>query len=244
MVSHAICRVNSLRIRVCHDSQEPQMAGDSMQIRHIARLHLNLVLLCLAVAGSRALVYAQTKPAGTTVSPDRLPDSYLIYAMLMPGQLFEDMGSGQGQTWAIGATTVNEDDMDPKLAPEATLQPPDDNPRGFKEAVNDYQQRKKERLVLTRRLQLSQPYVLLPPGDVEQFKASRSVNSTSELQAKYGDYVGITFFSEVYFNIAQTSALVYILDWCGNLCSQAEWIYLEKRDGVWVRRSGKAPAQS
>jgi hypothetical protein len=38
--------------------------------------------------------------------------------------------------------------------------------------------------------------------------------------------------------------LVYILDWCGNLCSQAEWIYLEKQDGVWVRRSGKAPAQT
>jgi hypothetical protein len=215
-----------------------------MRIRRITRLHVNLFLLCLTIAGATALASAQTKPAGTAVAPDRLPDSYLIYAMLMPGQLFEDMGSGQSQAWAISGTTVNEDDMDPKLAPEATLQPPDDNPRGFKEAVNDYNQRKKERLVLTHRLNLSQPYVLLTPGDVTQFKASRSVDSTSELQSKYGDYVGVTFFSEVYFNTAQTSALVYILDWCGNLCSEAEWIYLEKRDGVWVRRSGKAPAQT
>jgi hypothetical protein len=216
-----------------------------MQIRRIMRLHVNnLVLLSLAIAGATVLATAQTKPAATAVAPDRLPDSYLIYAMLMPGQLFEDMGSGQSQAWAISGTTVNEDDMDPKLAPEATLQPPDDNPRGFRGAVNDYNQRKKERLVLTHRLQLSQPYVLLTPGDVAQFKESRSVNSDSELQAKYSDYVGVTFFSEVYFNTAQTSALVYILDWCGNLCSQAEWIYLEKRDGVWVRRSGKAPAQT
>jgi hypothetical protein len=216
-----------------------------MQIRRITRLHVNnLVLLGLAMAGLTALVSAQTKPAAGAIAPDRLPDSYLIYAMLMPGQLFEDMGSGQSQAWAISGTTVNEDDMDPKLAPEATLQPPDDNPRGFKEAVNDYNQRKKERLVLTQRLKLSQAYVLLTPSDVAQFKASRSVNSDSELQAKYGDYVGVTFFSEVYFNTAQTSALVYILDWCGNLCSQAEWIYLEKQDGVWVRRSGKAPAQT
>jgi hypothetical protein len=215
-----------------------------MQTRQIMRLRVNLVMLCVAVAGSAALVSAQTKPAGTAIAPDRLPDSYLIYAMLMPGQLFEDMGSGQSQAWAISGTTINEDDMDPKLAPEATLQPPDDNPRGFKEAVTDYNQRKKERLVLTRRLKLSQPYVLLTPNDVAQFKESRSVNSDSELQSKYGDYVGVTFFSEVYFNTAQTSALVYILDWCGNLCSQAEWIYLEKRDGVWVRRSGKAPAQT
>jgi hypothetical protein len=216
-----------------------------MAVWRITRVHVHhLILLCLAIAGSATLVSAQTKPAGTAIASDRLPDSYLIYAMLMPGQLFEDMGSGQSQAWAISATTVNEDDMDPKLAPEATLQPPDDNPRGFKEAVTDYNQRKKERLVLTRRLQLSQPYVLLTPNDVAQFKASRSVNSDSELQSKYGDYVGVTFFSEVYFNTAQTSALVYILDWCGNLCSQAEWIYLEKRDGVWVRRSGKAPAQT
>jgi hypothetical protein len=212
-----------------------------MPIRRIMLNHL--ILLSLAIAGSTGWASGQTKPAAP-VAPDRLPDSYLIYAMLMPGQLFEDMGSGQGQTWAIGKSTVNEDDIDPKLAPDATLQPPDDNPSGFKEAVNDYNQRKKERLALTRRLQLSQPYVLLSPNDVAQFKASRSVNSTSELQSKYGDYVGITFFSEVYFNIAQTSALVYILDWCGNLCSQAEWIYLEKQDGVWVRRSGKAPAQT
>jgi hypothetical protein len=215
-----------------------------MPIRRITRLHVNLFSLCLAIAGATALASAQTKPAATAVAPDRLPDSYLIYAMLMPGQLFEDMGSGQSQAWAISGTTVNEDDMDPKLAPDATLQPPDDNPRGFKEAVNDYNQRKKERLVLTHRLKLSQPYVLLTPSDVTQFKASRSVDSTSELQSKYGDYVGVTFFSEVYFNTAQTSALVYILDWCGNLCSQAEWIYLEKQDGVWVRRSGKAPAQT
>ena len=215
-----------------------------MRIRRITRWHVNLFSLCLAIAGSTALASAQTKPAAAAVAPDRLPDSYLIYAMLMPGQLFEDMGSGQSQAWAISGTTVNEDDMDPKLAPDATLQPPDDNPRGFKEAVNDYNQRKKERLVLTHRLNLSQPYVLLTPSDVTQFKGSRSVDSTSELQSMYGDYVGITFFSEVYFNTAQTSALVYILDWCGNLCSQAEWIYLEKRDGVWVRRSGKAPAQT
>jgi hypothetical protein len=216
-----------------------------MLIRRILRLHVNhLALLCLAVVGSTALAPGQTKPAAGAIAPDRLPDSYLIYAMLMPGQLFEDMGSGQSQAWAISGTTVNEDDMDPKLSPEATLQPPEDNPRGFRGAVNDYNQRKKERLVLTHRLELSQPYVLMTPSDVSQFKASRSVDSDSELQEKYGAYVGITFFSEVYFNTAQTSALVYILDWCGNLCSQAEWIYLEKRDGVWVRRSGKAPAQT
>ena len=41
--------------------------------------------------------------------------------MLMPGQLFEDMGSGENQAWAIGDTTDQRRRYGPKLAPEATL---------------------------------------------------------------------------------------------------------------------------
>lgn len=217
-----------------------------MEIWGMPRFHIEyLALLCLAVAGSTALAPGQAKPAAPTVAPDRLPDTYQIYSLLMPGQMFEDMDSGQGQPWAISGTTVNEDDMDPKLAPEAMLQPPEDNAHSFMEAVNDYNQRKKERLVLTRRFKLSRSYVLLRAAAVEQFRASRtSLNATSDMQSTYGNYPGITYFSEVYFNIAQTAALVYILDWCGNMCAQADWVYLEKHDGVWVRRSGTAPAQS
>lgn len=196
------------------------------------------VLFCIATA----VAPAQTKPANPT-PPDRLPDAYLIYSLVMPGQVFTDMDSGQ--PWAISATTVNEDDMEPKLAPEAVLQPPADNPRAFREAVQDYNERKKERTVLTNRLQLSRPYSLLSPGDVAQFRAARtSPDAGSSIQSAYSGYLGITYLSEVYFNVAQTAALVYVLDWCGNLCSQADWIYLEKQDGVWVRRSGKAPPQT
>jgi hypothetical protein len=202
-------------------------------------------VLCFTVAASAALALAQAKPAQPPIPADRLPDSYQIYSLLMPGQVFTDMDSGQNQPWAISDTTVNEDDMDPKLAPEATLQPPADNVRAFKEAVSDYNQRKKERLALTHRFQLSRPYILLKPGDAAQFRAAKtSLNATSSMQSTYNDYLGITYFSEVYFNVAQTAALVYILDWCGNLCSQSEWVYLEKQNGVWIRRSGKAPAQT
>jgi hypothetical protein len=195
-------------------------------------------LFCLM---STPLALAQTKPA--PVAPDRLPDSYQIYSLLMPGQVFTDMDSGE--PWAISDTTVNEDDMNPKLAPDATLQPPEDNPRAFREAVMDYNQRKKERLVLTRRFKLARPYVLMGAADTAQLRATHtSMNATSDMQSTYGNYLGITYFSEVYFNVAQTAALVYVLDWCGNLCSQSEWVYLEKQNGTWVRRSGKAPAQT
>jgi hypothetical protein len=199
-----------------------------------------LVLLGLAITTSTALIPAQTRNAAP---PDRRPDSYQIYSLIMPGQVFTDMDSGG--PWAIADSTVNEDDMNPKLAPEAFLQPPADNPRGFQEAVSDYNQRKKERQVLTRHFKLSRSYTLLAPSDVARFKAARiSPMGSSDDQSTYSQYLGITFLSEVYFNTTQTAALVYILDWCGNLCSQSAWVYLEKRDGAWVLRSGKAPPQT
>jgi hypothetical protein len=208
-----------------------------MAIRSMKRL----VVLGLAVITSTALIPAQTK---STAPSDRRPDSYQIYSLIMPGQVFTDMDAGG--PWAIADTTVNEDDMNPRLAPDAFLQPPADNPRGFEEAVSDYNQRKKERLVLkSPRFKLSRPFVLLTSSEVARFKAARtSPMGSSDDQSAYGQYLGITFLSEVYFNTAQTSALVYILDWCGNLCSQAVWVYLEKRDGAWVLRSGKAPPQT
>jgi hypothetical protein len=209
------------------------------------RVGMRLSMLFMAVAWPAALALAQAKPTAAANPPDRLPDTYLIYSLLMPGQVFSDMDAGQNQPWAISDTTVNEDDIDPKLAPEAVLQAPSDNARDFREAVSDYNQRKKERLVLKRHFHLDRPYVLLPAADAAQFRASRTAPDTSsDAQEAYGGYLGITYFSEVYFNIAQTAALVYILDWCGNLCSQADWVYLEKQNGVWVRRSGKAPAQT
>jgi hypothetical protein len=199
------------------------------------------VYLCLAAVTFPA--WAQAKKDHPGIPTDRSADTYLIYSMLMPGQVFKDMDSGQ--PWAISDTTVNEDDLNPKLAPEATLQPPDDNPHAFLEAVSDYNQRKKERFLLTRGFHLDRDYVLLAPAQTAEFKASRtSADTSSDLQSAYAGYLGVTYFSEVYFNVPQTAALVYILDWCGNLCSQAEWVYLEKHNGVWVRRSGKAPPQT
>src|ERR1700722_8002911 len=105
-----------------------------MAIQSINRL----VLLGLAIATSSAPPPPQPKNAPPT---DRSPDSYQIYSLVMIGQVFTDMDSGG--PWAIADTALNENDVNPKLAPEAFLQPPPDNPRGFQEAVNDYNQRKK-----------------------------------------------------------------------------------------------------
>jgi hypothetical protein len=122
-------------------------------IRRFKLLSLHVGLLSIAVIASAPLALAQAKPAAAPIVPDRLPDTYMIYSLVMPGQVFEDMDAGQNQPWAISNTTVNEDDMDPKLAPEATLQPPSDNVQAFTEAVNS---------ICRARMCCSRPAILRP----------------------------------------------------------------------------------
>src|ERR1700761_9263300 len=101
----------------------------SMETRSMSRLRRQLRqagLLGLAMTASTVLAGSQTKPDHPPVATDRLVDTYQIYSMLMPGQVFTDMDAGG--PWAINSTTVNQDDMNPKLAPDAMLKPPDDNP--------------------------------------------------------------------------------------------------------------------
>lgn len=170
---------------------------------------------------------------------ERIENSYAIYSLLLPGKIFSAMGAMGSPTWAIAQTSINADDINPKLAPEAMLRPPPDNPEGFRQAVEDYDARKNDRITFSRKFHLEHPYVLLTPEEVEDFRLARgSVHSNSSLVSRFRGIPGITYFSEVYFNRKQTAALVYMLDWCGNLCAESQWVYLEKVDGTWVRRSG------
>jgi hypothetical protein len=153
---------------------------------------------------------------------DRAGDSYAIYSLLMPGPTLGPMASEQGSTWAIAKVTVNESDRNPSIPPEGQLKPPPENPRGFRGAVLDYQANRFTRLLLDKSgFNLAHPFVLVDPSE-----------------AKSAGYPGVTYFSEVYFDARHDAALVYQSEWCANLCSSGSWIYLEKHDGQWVRRSG------
>ncbi len=196
-------------------------------------------LAALMVAFS-SFSFAQTKPADSSLPVERLKDAYAIYSLLLPGDVLANVDSSQNQRWAIAEITVNAQDINPALAPEAALQAPATHATAFHEAVADYNLRKNERSALKRHFHVDRPYSLLDSSEVAEFRAARtSATANSALRQKYNGYPGITYFSDIYFNPKRTAALVYMLDWCGNLCAQAEWVYLEKHDGQWVRRSGR-----
>lgn len=199
-----------------------------------------LAVLLILQAALPGVCPAQSAGGSEPQPSQRQEDSYAIYSLLMPGGVFARMDSSQNQRWAIARTTVSAQDIDPALAPEAALQAPTGDPKPFYEAVADYNLRKNQRLVLTRRFQLDQPYELFSRSEIAEFRAVRAgAYAGSALQQKYSGFPGITYFSQVYFSTDDGAALVYMVDWCGNLCAQAEWVYLEKQGGQWTRRSGE-----
>ena len=191
------------------------------------------------------LALAQPRPINSDsdfspIPAQRAVDSYAIYSMLMPGQPFDSMSPSQTARWAIAEDTVNIDDMNPAIPPDGQLTPPPDNQRGFEEALDDYEARKYERFRLdAHQFQLSHPFTLLNDQQVSELREARSsTTASSDLKSQYSGYPGVTFFSAVYFNHNQTAALVFMNNWCANLCAAGQWVYLEKRGGHWVRRSG------
>jgi hypothetical protein len=171
---------------------------------------------------------------------DRADDSYAIYSRLMPGDIFASMAPDQTSQWAIAAITINDSDRNPAVPPLGQLKPPPENPRGFQEAVSDYQFNRYVRVQLTKdAFQLSHPFSVLRPDDVAALRASKTAAEvSSETQSQWASYPGVTFFSEVYFDTKHQAALVYMNDWCAHLCAAGSWVYLEKHGGQWVRRSG------
>lgn len=171
--------------------------------------------------------------------PDRAEDSYAIYSLLMPGEEFTRMAPEQTAQWAISEITVNANDRNPAIPPQGQLKPPPDNPRGFEEALQDYETNQYVRVQLTREpFRLAHPFTLVAPGDVSALRAAKSAPATGEMQSRWAGYPGVTFFSEVYFDTRHQAALVYMNDWCAHLCASGSWFYLEKHGGQWVRRSG------
>jgi hypothetical protein len=184
--------------------------------------------VCASPCGSGQWIFLEkqddqwVRRSNSTFDP---ADTYAIYSLLLRDDPYPGLPQQQGPV-AIAETTVNITDMNPAVPPDGQLQAPGYNPDAFREAVEDFRTRRYERLQLKRNFHLNADYVLLNPGQVAAYK-----------QAQTG-YPAVNFFSEVYFNAKQTAALVYRNVFCGHLCANGQWIYLEKQGKQWVRRSG------
>ncbi len=188
------------------------------------------VMLVLPMVAQSGAVHSGSHPPRTSslqhISNSRAADSYAIYALLLPGAPLDKIAPTHSLQWALADTTVNLTDMNPAVPPDGLLKAPEDNPKAFQEAMDDFEVRKFERYALEAAG--FHPPIGLRLMDLQEVRDIRESAS--------GDR-GVAFFSAVYFNRKQTAALVYVNDWCANLCSAGEWVYLEKHGTRWVRRS-------
>lgn len=197
---------------------------------------MRLLLIATVVAALSAPVQHRPPLTGTQspnaaslqpIPAERAPDSYAIYSLLTPGSPNDTISPRQIHHWIIADATVNITDMNPAVPPKGQLKAPPENVRAFNEAVRDFEVRRYQRFRLDAdRSHPQLAYSLANQQQVNDLRRSGSVDS------------GITFFSAVYFNSVQNAALVYVNDWCASLCSAGQWVYLEKQNGQWVRRSG------
>lgn len=161
------------------------------------------------------------------IPPELAADTYAIYSLLLPGASADQIARAPTPSWSLAGTSVNITDMNPAVPPNGELKAPPENARAFNQAVLDFNARKYQRFRLdANSFHPARPFPLIDEHQVSSLRNSNIGNA------------GIIFFSAVYFSNARNAALVYVNDWCAHLCSAGQWVYLEKRNGQWVRRSG------
>lgn len=189
------------------------------------------------------LLFATWMLSAQPSSAARQDDVSAIYSVLIHGSSFQALGQRSGQCWGVVNQTINIDDMNPALAPDAALKPPSYDPKPFEEALADYNVRKYQRQTITH-ISHSSSNPLLSAQEAADFRASRTGISGGSGSGRSANCGGITYFSDVYFSTHRNAALVYMLNWSGSLSSHGEWIYLEKQSKDWVQRSGQAAITS
>jgi hypothetical protein len=159
------------------------------------------------------------------IPAQRAANSYAIYALLLPGGPLDRTTPTKARDWAVADTTINITDMNPAVPPDGQLKAPPENAKAFQQTLGDFESRKYQRFELTKQ-------------GFGRGTAPRLIDQQQVGAIRQSGQGGIVFFSAVYFNQPQTAALIYVNQWCANLCSAGQWVYLEKRGRHWVRRSG------
>jgi hypothetical protein len=192
---------------------------------------------------------AASNPPTIAMPADRAADSYTIYSSLIP--LGETAGKDwPHEYWLVQDATVgvvpadqpchvepskqNQFDMNPHIG----VHPTKDREQDFAEILEDFDAHCHDRVALSPTAwQTTAPVRLLTPAEQDEYRATRgtTAGANSEAAKKYKGAPALYGFSEVYFNLHRTVALVYATHWCGGLCGQGFWIAFALEDGQWKR---------
>jgi hypothetical protein len=213
-------------------------------MKHTLFATMSAVLLC------PVLTSAQTSPLAESTIPmpaDRADDSYRIYSGLLP------LGETAGNNWphdlwlvqdaTISAVPADQPCSPPPNAghsalgmnPHLDVHPPQDQLQDYLEILRDFDLHCHDSIKLDPdKWNVKAPLHLLSPVEQKEFESRRfgGAKDTPPV-AKFKGAAALYGFSEVYFNVPHTVALVYATHWCGGLCGEGYWLAFAHRDGEW-----------
>jgi hypothetical protein len=202
--------------------------------------------VCLLTASFPAWAQ-QSAPANLSgpIPLEKRMESYAIYANLLPNG---EMAARQWPhaMWFVRDLTVSPVPGDEPcrpapgseggmMNPHEYIHPTADREQDFKEILEDFDQHCHDHLMLQPDIWHSEtPVRLLTPEEQREAQETQfGTRGDADLGAKYKGASAIFGFSEVYFNAHHTVALVFLTDWCGNLCGHLSWLALALEDGKW-----------
>jgi hypothetical protein len=212
-----------------------------------ASLLLSAFLLIPILGGGQSSSVQAVAPwPAQPMPPDRGEDSYTIYSQLLP---LGETGTWPATFYAVRDTTItavapdgpcsvpdvtSQTDDTPLggMNPHTAISPPQKSMQDYREILADFDSHCHERLSLSPDdWKAKYPVHLLNQAEQDEFRSSR--NRSTAAAEKYKGSPSLYGFSQVYFNVHHTVALVYATHWCGGLCGQGLWVALARENGAW-----------
>ena len=107
------------------------------------------------------------------------------------------------------------------------------------ETIADYESVRTKEAQLELKLDIPFKYVFITDkrlgeifGDPKQY--DRSFDYWAIFKKAYPGSAGYNSFSRVGFDKARRNALVYFVNWCGELCGTGSYVYIQKGEKGWV----------
>lgn len=208
--------------------------------------HSRLVCAVVLLSGVSFGIAQTPEPTSKVIDmpADRAADSYAIYSSLIP--LGETAGKGwPHELWLVQDTTISAvPDNHPcnptsgqptNMNPHIAVHTPAERLQDYLEILRDFDAHCHDRIKLNADgWHVSAPLRLLNAEDQNRFELTRfKFPPNPQDAATFHGAPALYGFSEVYFNVPHTVALVYATQWCGGLCGEGFWSAFELQGGKW-----------
>ena len=189
--------------------------------------------LSLLLTGGLAL-HLKARTAETPAQVYADPEAYKVYAAVLPIDSWY---------WESSNTMLILRDIPPREwpigGPRGALRGNDTFKSEFEPIFQSFDEANRVPMLLNSDLDLHRAHRFVTTAELDAAFAkggrAQGGNGWEGFRQRFPNSTGYVILSVVGFNSDRTKAVVYVEHRCGNLCGEAHFYVLQKRDGLWVR---------